>query len=279
MIDTTFARLATALLVVALPASAVATEPSLANRFHPLDEFKTPGLEAELSGIYPHPSNADLYYVLANAEPPYRYGQKPVLPERYRGDLLLVDRAGAIVRALDLGNEHFGGLALVDGVFYAALTNAAEVLRLDPQTGRILSRFPTSAAIGGLGYDPDRKLLIAQIYVGFPRLELIDPKTGAVVETLPSDESTMSVIKVGSDWLATWASGWEPGSHSELRRLDPKTGRTLDRIRLPLVHSVLAPARDGRGGGAFLSLVTVDSVSGETLVRRYAYAPASAPAP
>ena len=45
-----------------------------------VESFKTPGLECELSGIYPSPTDPDCYYVVANKKPPYRYGQQPMLP-------------------------------------------------------------------------------------------------------------------------------------------------------------------------------------------------------
>ena len=30
----------------------------------PIEDYKTPGIEAELSGFYPHPTNNNLYYLL-----------------------------------------------------------------------------------------------------------------------------------------------------------------------------------------------------------------------
>ena len=244
-----------------------------------LDEYKAPGLEAELSGVCAHPTDPDRYYVLANAEPPYRYGQKPVLPVEHRGKLLTSDREGKVLAALSLGNEHFGGLVCTRDAFYAALTNAAEILRIDPATGKVLARFPTTSAVGGLAYDEDRGVLLAHMYVGYPHIAVIDPKTGAVLETLAADESTMGLVKAGGDLLATWASGWEPGSISELRILDPATGKVRARAALPQVHSVLAPATDGKGGPAFLSMVTVDSRTGEVVIRRYGYAGEKSGAP
>lgn len=259
------------LLLQAGPPARAQEDERLKKAVRVLDEFKAPGLEAELSGVCPHPSDPDLYYVLANAEPPYRYGQKPVLPLEHRGKLLTVNREGKVLSALSLGNEHFGGLVCTREAFFAALTNAAEILRLDPASGKVLARFPTTSAVGGLAYDEDRRVLLAHMYVGYPHIAVIDPATGAVIETLAADESTMGLVKAGGDLLATWASGWEPGSISELRVLDPATGKVRARLNLPQVHSVLAPATDGKGGAAFLSMVTVDSRTGEVVIRRYGY--------
>src|SRR5258708_6830979 len=89
-----------------------------------IDEFKTPGLECELSGIYPHPQDPDCYYVLANSKPPYRYGQKPMLAEEHRGKLLTVNRAGEVLHSIAITEDDFGGLEYANGHFYVALTNA-----------------------------------------------------------------------------------------------------------------------------------------------------------
>jgi hypothetical protein len=236
-----------------------------------IDEYKTPGLESELSGIYPHPTDSNLYYVLANQKPPYRHGQKPTLPEEYRGKMLTVNRQGEVVRAVKLAEDDFGGLVLVDGYAYAALTNGAEIVKANLDTGAILQHIPLPSPAGGLEYDKERDALIAQLYVGHPHLAVIDRATGKITEMLWSDESAMGLAKVDGDLLCTWASGWDPGSFSELRLLDPTTGKVRVRTRLEGVHSVLAPAKDDKGGPAFLCLVTVNSYSGETVVRRYGY--------
>jgi hypothetical protein len=134
-----------------------------------------------------------------------------------------------------------------------------------------VARFPLPSPAGGLDYDADRGVLIAQLYVGHPHLALVDLATGKIVETLWSDESAMGLAKVSGDWLCTWASGWDPGSFSELRVIDQQTGRVNARMKLDRVHSVIAPATDGSGRPAFLSLVTTDSASGHTVIRRYGY--------
>src|ERR1051325_12012008 len=48
---------------------------SLKAAVQPVEDYKTPGIEAELSGFYPHPTNSNLYYLLTNKRPPYRYGR------------------------------------------------------------------------------------------------------------------------------------------------------------------------------------------------------------
>jgi hypothetical protein len=267
------AAVAAAILTLTSFNMVMADSPSLSKAVVLLDEYQTPGIESELSGIYPHPSDSNLYYVLANLKPPYRYGQKPMLPTQYRGKLLTVNRQGKVLKSVKLVEDDFGGLTFIDGLAYVATTNSAEILKADPETGKVLARFALPSPAGGLDYDADRKLLIAQLYVGHPHLALVDPQTGAIRQTMWSDESAMGLIKVAGDWLCTWASGWEPGSFSEVRLIDQKDGHVLDRMKLDRVHSTLAPAKDGNGGPAFLSLVTVDSASGKTVIRRYAYRP------
>ena len=237
-----------------------------------IEEWKTPGLEAELSGIYQHPKDANLYYVLANLKPPYRPGQKPMLAVEYRGKLLTVNKwTGEVVKAVRVADDDFGGLVMAGGFFYVALTNAAEILKVNPETFAILARFQLPSPAGGLGYDKQRGVLIAQLYVGHPHLAVLDLKTGNVIETLWSDESAMGLAKVDGDWLCTWASGWDPGSFSELRVIDQKTGKVRSRIRLDGIHTCLAPDTDSKGGPAFISLVTTDSQSGKTAIRKFSY--------
>lgn len=236
-----------------------------------VDAYQTPGLESELSGIYPHPTDDNLYFVLANSKPPYRPGHTPMLAPEYRGKLLTVNRRGEIVNAVAVAHDDFGGLTFVDGFAYVALTNDSSIVKIDPKTGQRLSRFPLPSPAGGLDYDRDRGALIAQLYVGHPHLALVDVTTGKVIGTRWSDESAMGLVKVDGDWLCTWTSGWDPGSFSELRVIDQGTGRVRSRVRLDNVHSVLAPAHTPDGRPAFLSLVTVDSATGRTVINRYAY--------
>lgn len=238
----------------------------------PIEDYKTPGIEAELSGFYPHPTDNNLYYLLTNKKPPYRYGQKPMLQEKYLGKLLTVEKkTGKVVGSVTIADDDFGGLVLAEGFFYAATTNGAQVLKIDPKTFKVLARYQLPSPAGGLGYDKERGVLIAQLYVEHPHLAIMDLKTGKVLNNLWSDESAMGLAKVDGDWLCTWASGWDPGSFSELRVIDQKTGKVRSRIRMEGVHSVISPDADFNGKPSFLSLVTVDSYTGKTLIRKYSY--------
>jgi hypothetical protein len=245
---------------------------SLKAAVQPIEDYKTPGIEAELSGIYPHPTNSNLYYLLTNKKPPYRYGQKPMLQEKYLGKLLTVDKkTGEVVASVRIADDDFGGLVMAEGFLYAATTNGAQVLKIDPATFKVLARYSLPSPAGGLGYDKERGVLIAQLYVEHPHLAVMDLKTGKVIDKLWSDESAMGLAKIDGDWLCTWASGWDPGSFSELRVIDQQTGKVRSRVRMEGVHSVISPDADYNGKPTFLSMVTVDSHTGKTLIRRYSY--------
>jgi glutamine cyclotransferase len=258
-------------------ASALATDDaktkedaSLKAAVQPVEDYKTPGIEAELSGFYPHPTNSNLYYLLTNKRPPYRYGQKPMLAEKYLGKLLTVDkRTGEVVASVKIADDDFGGLVFAEGFFYAATTNGSQILKLDPANFKVLAKYPLPSPAGGLGYDKERGVLIAQLYVEHPNLAVVDLKTGKVTANLWSDESAMGLAKIDGDWLCTWASGWDPGSFSELRVIDQQTGKVRSRIRMEGVHSVLSPI-DGEKN-AFLCMITVDAATGRTIIRKYTY--------
>lgn len=237
-------------------------------------DLQAPGIEPELSGIYPHPTDPNLYLVAANRRPAYRPGQKPMLPEELRGKLLTVDgRTGEVVRRLDLNGGDYGDLAFGDGHLYISSLEPAEILKVDLDNGRIVSRIPLAGPAGGLEFDRDRGVLVAQLFVGHPHLAVVDPKSGATVDTLWSDESAMGLAKVGGDLLCTWASGFDAQAWSELRLLDPKTGKVRGRVGLSGgVHTALAPLdRKVAGTDGFLSLVAVDRGTGRVAVRKYAY--------
>lgn len=238
-----------------------------------LDELRAPGLEVELSGIYPHPTQDHLYFVAANRTPVYRAGQRPMLPARYRGKLLTVDgRSGAVVRAFDLVGGDYGDLASDGRHLYVVSLRPPEILKIDPATGAVVKRIPISGPAGGLEYDREAGVLIAQLFVGHPHLAVIDPRSGAVVDTRWSDESAMGLARVDGDLLCTWASGFDEHASSELRLLDRSTGHVLGRVALDRVHSAMAPLDPRVAGTAgFMALTRSSRDPGPVVVRRYAY--------
>ena len=236
-------------------------------------EFKAPGIEAEIAGIQPDPKDNNVYFMAANSHPVYKDGQKPLLPRQYRGKLLAVDgRTGQVVRATPLADGQYGGMASGQGFLFVASLNPPEILKVNPGTGALVSRFAVSSPIGGLEYDAERGKLIAQMFVGFPRLEVIDPNNGATVESLWSDESAMDLKKVENDWLCTWVSSFDADAFGELRLIDQQTGKVKGRMRLPGVFTSLGRLdKDVAGVDGFLSMVTLSRDSGRVVIQKYAY--------
>lgn len=237
-----------------------------------VDELKTPGIESELSGIYPHLTDDGLYYVVTNKRPVYREGQSPMLAPDLRGKLLTVNRTGDVIDAMPLTEQDYGGIAYGGGYLYVAVQDPAEILQVDLKSRKIVAHFGMSGPAGGLEYDRDRDLLYAQLYVGYPHLAVIDPKTHETVRTLWSDEGAMGLAKVDGQLLCTWTSGWDPGSFSELRILNIQDGHVKARLPLKAVHSAIA-ALDAKVSGikGFVSLVTTNSTTGETVIQRFRY--------
>jgi len=231
-----------------------------------VEGYASPGLEMEISGIFPHPKEADLYLALANQRPVYRTGQSPKLAESYRGKLLTVNRRGEIVRSSALVDGDYGGLAHHGGFLYVSVLEPAEILKVELATGEIVDRFSIAGPAGGLEFDAQRGVLYAQLFVSHPHLAVIDVETGETIETLWSDESAMGLAKVDGDLLCSWTNSFDEDALSELRLLDNETGKVLGRIALNRVHTSMAPTSDG-----FIGLVSTDSASGEVRVARYLY--------
>jgi outer membrane protein assembly factor BamB len=115
------------------------------------------------------------------------------------------------------------------------------ILKLDPATGNVLSQIPAPGdGASGLTWAEGR-LWMGQ-YQGRRILEL-DPETGAVLRTLESDRFVTGVTWAdGELWHATWE-----GDESELRRVDPRSGKVLARLRMPAGAGVSGLESDGGG--------------------------------
>lgn len=262
-----------ALAAIALMCGVPDTHAEVVPGLYIIGEFPAPGLESELSGISPHPSDESLYFVVANRNPTYKAGQKPKLQETHRGRLLTIQRdTGKVVKSLEIVGGDYGGMAFAQGHLFISSLNPPEVLKVVPDTGEIVKRIPLASPAGGLAYDEDRGVLIAQLFVGSPGLAVIELESGATTQMLWSDENAMGLSKVGPMWLCTWASGFDPHAFGELRRLSPQTGRVTGRIPLDAVHFATAPlTREIGGGKGFMSMRAVDRTSGEVSIRYYGF--------
>jgi outer membrane protein assembly factor BamB len=122
----------------------------------------------------------------------------------------------------------------------AARPTKQEVLRIDPETGRVLATIP---APGG-GGDSGLAWAEGTLWVGQHRgrkIHQVDPKTGAILRTIESNRVVTGVTWIdGELWHGTWQ-----GDESELRRVDPRTGEVLERLDLPPGVGVSGLESDG----------------------------------
>jgi len=262
------AFVAGAVLVAPMP-----VRPDPPNGIQLLEQYQVPALESEVGGIHPHATDDSLYYLVSNSKPAYAAGQRPKLPAAFRGKLLVVDRhSGRVVDAVPLPGNAFGGIASDGKRLFVSSLRPPEILVFDLASKKVERRIPLDAPAGGLAYDAKRGHLLAQIYQKHPQLAVIDAASGATVGSLWSDESAMDLKLVDDDLLCTWVSSFDRDAFSELRRIDPATGRVTGRLRLAGIHSSMAaldPAVSGVVG--FLSLVTTNKDTGEVTIQKRAY--------
>jgi sugar lactone lactonase YvrE len=119
---------------------------------------------------------------------------------------------------------------------------------IDPTTGEIVRTLPSPAgeSTSGLAWAE------GVLYVGdFPGrlIHKVDPQTGKLLKTIASDRMVTGISWFrGELWHGTVASR-EPGAprDSEIRRIDPESGRVLLRVRMPASASVSGLEADTRG--------------------------------
>lgn len=111
-----------------------------------------------------------------------------------------------------------------DGQFLFQLAED-RILKIDPKTGRVLSTVPAP----GDGGDSGLAWAEGTLWVGQYRKRKtyqVDSETGTILLTIESDRFVTGVN--GELWPATWE-----GDESELRRVDPETGRVLEEVEMP----------------------------------------------
>ncbi|MDE2449183.1 MAG: PQQ-binding-like beta-propeller repeat protein [Gammaproteobacteria bacterium] len=114
------------------------------------------------------------------------------------------------------------------------------IRKIDPQTGRVLATIP---APGG-GGDSGLAWAEGTLWVGQNRarkIHQIDPDTGAILRTIESNRFVTGVTWVeGELWHATWE-----GDESELRQIDPQSGKVLQQVAMPAGAGVSGLESDG----------------------------------
>jgi len=153
------------------------------------------------------------------------------------GDKLnaLDPKTGHKVRAIDVA-AHAG--TAFDGHHLFQLSGD-RIQKIDPSTGRVLSTIPAPGGAGsGLAWAE------GTLWMGQYRnrkIHQIDPDTGAVLRTLESNRFVTGVTWVdGELWHGT-----SEGDESELRHVDPRTGKVLESLEMPSGVHVSGLESDG----------------------------------
>ena len=153
--------------------------------------------------------------------------------------------SGKDVRAIDVASH--AGTAF-DGRYFYQIADAL-IQKVDPVTGAVISTIPSP----GKGLDSGLTWAEGTLWVGQYRdkkIHQIDPQTGAILRTVESDRFVTGVTWVDGEF---WHGTWE-GEQSDIRRIDPETGKVLARLNLPEGVGVSGLESDGAdlfyaGGG------------------------------
>jgi glutamine cyclotransferase len=112
--------------------------------------------------------------------------------------------------------------------------------KIDPKSGRVLATIP---APGG-GTDSGLTWAEGTLWVGQYRarkIHQINSDTGAILRTIESNRFVTGVTWVDGDlWHGTWEE-----DQSELRRIDPTTGKVLEAVEMPPGVGVSGLESDG----------------------------------
>ena len=132
--------------------------------------------------------------------------------------------SGKTLRSLDVA-AHAGTAFDGQHLFQIA---GDRIQKVDPKTGRVLSTVPTpgGSACSGLAW-AEGTLWVAQYRER--KIHQVDPETGAILRTIESNRFVTGVTWVdGELWHGTWEA-----EQSELRRIDPQSGKVLERLEMP----------------------------------------------
>lgn len=154
--------------------------------------------------------------------------------------------SGAVERSLDHPCD--AGTAF-DGTHLYQIAES-RIDRIDPATGNVVSSIPAP----GKGTDSGLAWAEGSLWVGQYRdrkIHRIDPATGAILRTIESNRFVTGVTWVdGELWHGTWE-----GDEGDVRRIDPRSGEVLERLKMPEGMSVSGVESNGAdvfycGGGA-----------------------------
>ena len=152
--------------------------------------------------------------------------------------------SGKVGRSIDVP-AHAG--TAFDGRHIFQLADS-RIHKIDPDSGKVLSTIPAPGG-GGSGLAWAEGML----WVGQYRerkIHQVDPDTGAVLRTIESNRFVTGVTWIGNE---LWHGTLEADA-SELRHIDPQTGKVLESIHMPAGVAVTGLESDGAdrffcGGG------------------------------
>jgi glutamine cyclotransferase len=144
--------------------------------------------------------------------------------------------SGRAVRAIEVASH--AGTAF-DGRYLYQLAEA-RIQKIDPATGTVITTIPAP----GNGNDSGLTWAEGTLWVGQYRdrkIHQIDPRTGVILRTIESNRFVTGVTWVdGELWHGTWE-----GDQSDIRRVDPKSGKVLARLTMPEGVTVSGLESDG----------------------------------
>ncbi|HEY7889666.1 MAG TPA: hypothetical protein VIC29_15705 [Steroidobacteraceae bacterium] len=146
--------------------------------------------------------------------------------------------SGKMLRSIDVASH--AGTAF-DGRHLYQIAES-RIQKIDPETGRVLATIAAPSA----GGDSGLAWAEGTLWVGEYRarkIHQIDPETGAILRTIESNRFVTGVTWVeGQLWHATWE-----GDESELRQIDPQSGKVLQQVAMPAGVGVSGLESDGGG--------------------------------
>jgi glutamine cyclotransferase len=164
-----------------------------------------------------------------------------------RGESLVAldPESGALVHELAVAGD--AGTAF-DGTHLYQIAEG-RIDKIDPATGDIVASIPAP----GHGGDSGLAWAEGTLWVGEYRarkIHQIDAATGAILRTIESDRFVTGVTWANGE---LWHGTWE-GEQSDIRRIDPGTGKVLERLEMPAGTIVSGLEADGAdvfycGGG------------------------------
>jgi glutamine cyclotransferase len=144
--------------------------------------------------------------------------------------------SGRDVRAIDVAAD--AGTAF-DGRYLYQLADS-RIQKVDPATGEVVATLPAP----GKGGDSGLTWAEGTLWVGQYRdrkIHQIDTETGAILRTIESNRFVTGVTWVdGELWHGTWE-----GDRSEIRHVDPESGKVLERLTMPEGVGVSGLESDG----------------------------------